>query len=93
MPKPVAQLKQALSAFLAPYIVFVVEVGHISKLLAHAQRLILSIKGDGGLKRSEVLGEVEMLVLREMLIRKDQDRVLGERFIDCCQIDRLDLPR
>jgi hypothetical protein len=86
MPKPVAQLKQALSAFLAPYFAFVIEVGHICKLWAQAQRLIFSIKGNGGLKRSEVPGEVEMLVLRKMLVGKDQDRVVGERFIDCGQV-------
>ena len=33
-----------------------------------------------------MLGEVQMLVLREMLVGKDQDRVVGERFIDCGQV-------
>jgi hypothetical protein len=35
-----------------------------------------------------VLGEVEMLVLREMLIGEGQDRVLGERLIDRREVGR-----
>jgi hypothetical protein len=56
--------------------------------LAQPQRLMLSIEGDGGIKLSEVLCEVESLVLREMLIGKDQDRVLGRRQQAACACAR-----
>jgi hypothetical protein len=40
-----------------------------------------------------VLCEVEMLVLREMLIGEDQDRILREGLFDCLEIGRTDLSR
>src|SRR5262249_25723156 len=75
VPQPVAQLEQAESAFLAPHLVVVIEVGNVGKFLAQTQQRILSINGDRGLERAEMPREVEMLILREMLIGKDQDRV------------------
>src|SRR5260221_12855965 len=44
-------------------------------------------------ERPEAPREVEMLVLREMLIGKDQDRILREGFFDGLEIGRSDLFR
>jgi hypothetical protein len=38
-------------------------------------------------------GEIEVLVLGEMLIGEDQDRVLRERILDCREVVRVDFPR
>src|SRR6516164_5586638 len=93
MPKPVAQLEQAESAFLTPDLVVMVEVRNVRKLLAQAQWRILSIHADRGLEGPEVPREVEMLVLREKLIGENQDRILGEGFFDCLEVGRGDLFR
>ena len=36
--------------------------------------------------------EIEVLVLREMLIGEDQDRVLCERILDGAEVGRIDPP-
>ena len=79
VPEPVAELEHALPAFLAPHLIVGIEVGNVGKLLAHAQLGVLAIQRDRGLERAEVPREVEMLVLRELLVGKDQDRVGRER--------------
>ena len=63
-----------------------IEVGNVGKFFAQTQCRVLSIDGNRGLKRAKVSCEVEMLILREMLIGKDQDCVLGEGVFDPVQI-------
>src|SRR5262249_24871878 len=88
--KPVTQLEKTVSAFLAPHLAVVIEGGRVGKFIWQPQRRILSINGNRGLERAEVSREVEMLILREMLIGKDQDRVLRERVFDRLQVRGVD---
>jgi hypothetical protein len=71
----------------------VIEVRNVSEFFAQAKWRVLSINADRGLEGAEVFCEVEMLVLREMLIGEDQDRILREGFFDCLEIGRTDLSR
>ena len=71
-----------MPAFLAPDLVVVIEVRDVGEFLAHPQRRVLAIDADRGLQRAEVLGKIEMLVLREMLIGEDQDRIVREGVLD-----------
>ena len=45
VPQPVAQLERANSAFLAPNLVLVIEVGNVGKFFAQTQCRVLSIDG------------------------------------------------
>src|SRR5215831_11607806 len=83
----------ALSAFLAPDLVAVIKVRNVGEFSAQAKWRVLSINADRGLEGAEVLCEVEMLVLREMLIGEDQDRILRESLFNCLEIGRTDLSR
>ena len=62
-----------------PHTLFSGEVGNIGEFLAHAQWRVLAIQRDRGFQRSEVPREIEMLILRQMLIGEDQDRVGRKR--------------
>ena len=88
MPQPVAELEHALPAFLAPHFIVGAEVGDVGEFLAHAQLRILAMQRDSGLQRSEMPREIEMLILRQMLIGKDQHRVGRERVFDVGKIGR-----
>ena len=65
-------IDQTEAAFLAPDLVVVIEVRNVSEFFAQANWRVLSINADRGLEGTEVLCEVEMLVLREMLIGKSR---------------------
>src|SRR5271169_6523755 len=82
VPRPVAELEHALPGVLVPDLIVRSEIGNVGEFLAHAQRLILAKQGDRGLERAKMPREVEMLVLRQMLIGEDQDRVSRERVLD-----------
>ena len=82
MPQPVAELEQPSSRVLAPDFVVGVEIGNVGEFLAHAQFRILAKERDRGLERTEISGEIEMLILRELLIWKDQHRISRERLFD-----------
>src|SRR5262249_56027968 len=64
MPQPVAQLEQAESAFLAPHLVVVIEVGTVGKFLAQTQRRILSIHSHLFLNPPTLPRYTPMLLLR-----------------------------
>src|SRR3974390_683722 len=82
MPEPVAKLEQAYSAFSAPELIVVIEVGNVGKFLAQAQPRFAAIDRNRCLKRAEQTRKIKMLVRRQMLIRKNQDGVLRKRFPD-----------
>ena len=88
VPQPVAQLEHALPRILAPHFVFRIEIGDVGEFLAHAQLGILAMQRDRGLERPEVPREVEVLVLRQMLVGKDQHRIFGEGVLDRLQVWR-----
>ena len=79
MPQPVAELEHALPAFLAPDFVVRAQIGNVGELLAHAQLRILAVQRDRGLQRPKMPGEIEVLVLRQMLIGEDQNHISRER--------------
>src|SRR5271166_4471870 len=90
MPEPVAQLEHTQPAFLAPELVVVIEVRNVGKFLTQAQPRFAAIDRNRSLERTEPAREIEMLVRRQMLIRKDQDRVFRERFLDGEEIGGFD---
>jgi hypothetical protein len=53
-----------------------------------AQLRILAMQRDRGFQRPEIAREVEVLVLRQMLIGKDQDGVSGKSPLDVRNIGR-----
>jgi hypothetical protein len=48
------------------------------------------MKSNGGLERTELSGEIEMLILGKMLIREDQDSVFDEGSVDRGKVSRRD---
>ena len=93
VPQPVAQLEHALPQVLTPHLVFGIEVRNVGEFLAHAQLRVLAVQRDRGLERPKVLGKIEMLILRQLLVGENQHRVFGERVFDRLQVGRRDRPR
>jgi hypothetical protein len=75
-------LEHALTTGLSPDLVVGVQVGHVGDVLAYAQCLVGAVLLDGGFQRAEDGREVDVLLLRHRLLRKDQYRVLPERLLD-----------
>src|SRR5271165_3923364 len=93
MPEPVAQLEQTQPAFLTPELAVVIEVRNVGKFLAQAQPRFAAIDRNRSLERTEPAREIEMLVRRQTLIRKDQDCVFRKRFLDGEEIGGFDRQR
>ena len=93
VPQPVAHLEHALPGILAPHLVFRIEIGNVGEFLAQAQLGVLAMQRDRGLQRPEIPGEVEMLVLRQLLVGEDQHRVFGESILDRVEVGRLERRR
>src|SRR6185312_6679099 len=73
MPKTVRELKHPLPAVLLPHLIARIEVGYVGEFLGHAQLRLLDVEArNRGLKRAELAGEIEMLVLAQMLVGKNQ---------------------
>src|SRR5262249_42453721 len=85
--------EQAPPAVLAPGLVVGREVRDIGEFLAQAQRRVFPVEPDRGLQRTEAARKLEMLILRKLLIGKDQDRVFCEGVLQRQQVGRLDRPR
>ncbi len=82
VPDPVRQLELPCPRILPPDLVLVVEVGNVGEFFAYPQRRVLAQRR-----------EREVLLLRELLVRKDQHRVGRERRFDCREVRRIERPR
>jgi hypothetical protein len=70
MPHPRAQLETPPPAFLAPDLVPEIEIGNIGDFLADAKRRVLAMNPNRYIERAEMAREVEMPILRKVLIGK-----------------------
>jgi hypothetical protein len=65
---------------------------NVGEFLGHTQLRLIDVEArDRGLERAELAREIEVLVLIEMLVGKDQHRVFGERLLDGRKVGRREL--
>src|SRR5262249_24991838 len=93
MPHPSAQLETPPPAFLGPDLVFEIEIGNIGNFLADAEWCVLAMNPNRYIKRTEMAREVEMPILRKILIGENQHRIFCKGVFDRTVIGWLDLLR
>ena len=78
MPQPVAEIVQPLAVVGLEDAVLGIEIADVGQVLVQAQLVVLARLEDRGLERPEVAGEVELALVVELLVGKDQHGILGE---------------
>ena len=82
MPQAVGGLVFALAAVGLPDAALGIKIGHIGELVAEAALLLRVVHDAAGFDATELPAEIEMLLLRQFLSRKNQYGVFPERGFD-----------